>query len=61
MTDMKLCKTGEKLKACIDSISDEELKQLEQEVEQLLPHTFSEDFEEKIEKLIQNLKEQSTD
>ncbi len=58
---MKLCKTGEKLKACIDSISDEELKQLEQEVEQLLPHTFSEDFEEKIEKLIQNLKEQSTD
>lgn len=58
---MKLCKTGERLRTCIDSISDEELKQLEREMEQLLPHIFSEEFEEKIEKLIQNPKEQSTD
>lgn len=46
--------SDEKLRASIEMVADENMKKLEEEMKNVEPHTFSDEFEKKMEALLQN-------
>lgn len=46
--------SDEKLRASIEMVTDEDMKKLEEDMKNVEPHTFSDEFEKKMEALLEN-------